>query len=184
MKEDKIPELINKNKLLEIMSKEQMRMGLKNSPSDEWFGGWVNCSIVWQDIIKELPDETKKIQEQLFKAFCEIPVTKISKTDELVSTTLKETIENLNSVKASLELRPLFSKPKTEIRTLEDVIDEVLYCKNCGAYACYPTEHNARDEYIYCHHCGKLLDWDDVSMSEDYKKLEEVENERSCNKDI
>lgn len=86
--------------------------------------------------------------------------------------------ENLSSEaktqKAALELRPLFSKPKTEVRTLEDVIDEVLYCKNCGAYICYPTEHNARDEYKYCHHCGKLLDWDNVSMSEDYKKLEEI----------
>lgn len=41
-------------------------------------------------------------------------------------------------------------------------------------HICYPTEHNAKDEYKYCHHCGKLLDWDDVSMSEDYRKLEEM----------
>lgn len=85
------------------------------------------------------------------------------------------TVENLsNEAKTQLELRPLFVKPKTEVRTLEDVIDGVLYCKNCGAYICYPTEHNAKDEYKYCHHCGKLLDWDDVSMSEDYRKLEEI----------
>ena len=84
-------------------------------------------------------------------------------------------VENLsNEAKTQLELRPLFSKPKTKTRTLEDVIDEVLYCKNCGAYICYPTKHNARDEYRYCHHCGKLLNWDDVSMSEDYRKLEEI----------
>lgn len=84
-------------------------------------------------------------------------------------------VENLsNEAKTQLELRPLFVKPKTEARTLEDVIDEVFYCKNCGAYICYPTEHNAKDEYRYCHHCGKLLDWDNVSMSEDYRKLEEV----------
>lgn len=37
-----------------------------------------------------------------------------------------------------------------------------------------PTEHNAKDEYRYCHHCGKLLDWDNVSMSEDYRKIEEI----------
>lgn len=79
-----------------------------------------------------------------------------------------------NDLKVSLELRPLFSKPKTKTRTLEDIVDEVLYCKNCGAYICYPTEHNARDEYRYCHHCGKLLDWDNVSISEDYRKLEEI----------
>lgn len=84
-------------------------------------------------------------------------------------------VENLsNEAKTQLELRPLFSKPKTKTRTLEDVVDEVLYCKNCGAYICYPTEHNARDEYRYCHHCGKLLDWDNVSMREDYRKLEEI----------
>lgn len=47
---------------------------------------------------------------------------------------------------AAMELRPLFSKPKTKTRTLDDVIDEMLYCKNCGAYICYPTEHNAKDE--------------------------------------
>lgn len=90
-------------------------------------------------------------------------------------------VENLSNeakaqddLKASLELRPLFVKPKTKKRFLEDVIDEALYCKNCGAYICYPIEHNAKDEYKYCHHCGKLLDWDDVSMSEDYRKLEEI----------
>lgn len=82
-------------------------------------------------------------------------------------------LKNYN-LKAALELRPLFVKPKTEARTLDDVIDDMLYCKICGAYICYPTEHNAKDEYKYCHHCGKLLDWDDVSMSEDYKKLEEI----------
>lgn len=79
-----------------------------------------------------------------------------------------------NNLKAALELRPLFVKPKTKARTLDDVIDEMLYCKNCGAYVCYLTEHNAKDEYKYCHHCGKLLNWDDVSMSEDYRKLEEI----------
>lgn len=85
--------------------------------------------------------------------------------------------KNTEHTKVPLELRPLFSKPKTEERTLDDVVDEVLYCKNCGAYICYPTEHNARDEYKYCHYCGKLLDWDDISMSENYKKLEEKTNE-------
>ena len=109
------------------------------------------------------------MQEQLYGTFCAIPT---SRMDSLVAKTLKETTEHLSST--SIELRPLFSKPKTKTRTLEDVVDEVLYCKNCGAYICYPTEHNAKDEYRYCHHCGKLLDWDNVSMSEDYKKLEEV----------
>lgn len=97
---------------------------------------------------------------------------------------MSNTIENLsnevkaqNDLKASLELRPLFIKPKTEVRTLDDAIDEILYCKNCGAYVCYPTEHNARDEYKYCHHCGKLLDWDNVSISEDYKRLTEKTND-------
>ena len=67
-------------------------------------------------------------------------------------------VENLsNEAKTQLELRPLFSKPKTKTRTLEDVVDEVLYCKNCGAYICYPTEHNARDEYRYCIIVGNCL---------------------------
>lgn len=88
---------------------------------------------------------------------------------------MKITTENLNVIKTPLELRPLFNKPKTEVRMLKDIVDEVLHCKNCGAYVCSPTEYNVRDEYKYCHHCGKLLDWDDVSMSEDYKKLEEME---------
>ena len=80
--------------------------------------------------------------------------------------------ENLsNEAKTKLELRPFFSKPKTKTRTLEDVVDEVIYCKNCGSYICYPTEHNTKDEYKYCPHCGKLLYWDNVSMSGDYRKL-------------
>ena len=134
MKDVEIPELINRDKLLEIMSIEQMRMAIKCSPFDEWVDGWTDCYNQWLKAVENLSNEAK----------------------------------------TQLELRPLFVKPKTEAQTLEDVVDEVLYCKNCGAYICYPTEHNARDEYRYCHHCGKLLNWDDVSMSEDYRKLEEI----------
>lgn len=79
-----------------------------------------------------------------------------------------------NNLKAALELRPLLSNQRQKRELDDDVIDEMIYCKNCGAYICYPTEHNAKDEYRYCHHCGKLLDWDNVSMSEDYRKLEEI----------
>lgn len=181
MKDVKIPELIDRDKLIEIMSREHTRLAIECSLLDEWFSGWDDCYIIWRDAIKKLPNETENMQEYFYEAFCAAPT---SKADELVFKTLRDTTENLNSMRAPLELRPLFSKPKTEVRTLEDVVDEVLYCKNCGAYVCYPTERNARDEYRYCHHCGKLLDWDDISISEDYKKLEEVENERSCNKDI
>lgn len=76
---------------------------------------------------------------------------------ELVFKTLKDTTVDLNPIKTPMELRPFFSKPKTKTRTLEDVVDEVLYCKNCGSYICYPTEHNTKDEYKYCPRCGKLL---------------------------
>ena len=134
MKNIEIPELINRDKLLEIMSREQMRIAIKCSPLDEWVDGWTDCYDQWLKAVENLSNEAK----------------------------------------TQLELRPLFVKPKTEARTLDDVIDEMLYCKNCGAYICYPTEHNAKDEYRYCHHCGKLLDWDNVSKSEDYRKLEEI----------
>lgn len=171
MKDVKIPELINRDKLLKHMNREQMRMAIKCSPSDEWFSGWDDCYIIWRDAIKKLPNETENMQEQFYEAFCAAPT---SKADELIFKTLKDTTVDLNPIRTPMELRLLFSKPKTKTRTLEDVVDEVLYCKNCGAYICYPTEHNAKDEYKYCHHCGKLLDWDNVSMSEDYRKLEEV----------
>ena len=163
---------VDRDKLLEIMSREQMKMAIKNSPSDEWFSGWINCCIIWQDIIVKLPNEAENIENKCKNSFMEHSVQFLQRMDSLVAKTLKETTEHLSST--SIELRPLFSKPKTKTRTLEDVVDEVLYCKNCGVYICYPTEHNAKDEYRYCHHCGKLLDWDNVSMSEDYKKLEEV----------
>lgn len=43
MKNIEIPELINRDKLLEIMSREQMRMAIKCSPLDEWVDGWTDC---------------------------------------------------------------------------------------------------------------------------------------------
>lgn len=122
---------------------------------------------------QKMPNEIEAVEEWVKKEILEkIMAVPTSTADKEVGKTLKETTEHLSST--SMELRPLFVKPKTEVRTLDDVIDEMLYCKNCGAYICYPTEHNAKDEYRYCHHCGKLLDWDDVSMSEDYRKLEEM----------
>lgn len=185
MKNIEIPELINRDKLIEIMYELYNDLwGRKwKLSADRWFDGWTVCHQTWIDTVKRMPNEIEAVEEWVKKEILEkIMAVPTSTADKEVAKTLKETTEHLSS--ASMELRPLFSKPKTEMRTLENVVDEVLYCKNCGAYVCYPTEHNARDEYRYCHHCGKLLDWDDVSMSEDYKKLEEVENENNCNKDI
>lgn len=58
----------------------------------------------------------------------------------------------------------------------ESLMEHIVELAKKGRIYVTPTEHNAKDEYRYCHHCGKLLDWDNVSMSEDYRKLEE----RTC----
>lgn len=171
MKKHKTLNIIDRDELIEKMHEiynDQWRF-----PADKWLDGWTVCHQTWLATVKKMPNEIEAVEEWAKKEIPEkIMAVPTSTADKEVGKTLKETTEHLSST--SMELRPLFSKPKTKTRTLEDVIDEVLYCKNCGAYICYPTEHNAKDEYKYCHHCGKLLDWDDVSMSEDYRKLEEM----------
>lgn len=175
MKNYKTPNIIDRDELIETMYELYNDFwGRKwKFPVDRWLDGWTMCHQTWIDEVKKMPNKIEAVEEWVKKEIFEkIMAVPTSTADKEVVKTLKETTKHLSST--SIELRPLFSKPKTKTRTLEDVVDEVLYCKNCGAYVCYPTEYHAKNEYKYCHYCGKLLDWDDVSMSEDYKKLEEV----------
>lgn len=38
-------------------------------------------------------------------------------------------------------------------------IDDIVTCGHCGAFICYPTEHDAKKFYRYCTHCGMPIDW-------------------------
>ena len=59
MKKDKILHMIDKNKLLEIMSREQMRMAIKRFPFDEWVDGWTDCYNQWLKAVENLSNEAK-----------------------------------------------------------------------------------------------------------------------------
>ena len=47
-------------------------------------------------------------------------------------------------------------------------IDNIVACGHCGAFICYPEDHDKELIYCACDHCGMKIDWKgDVSNEND-----------------
>ena len=54
-------------------------------------------------------------------------------------------------------------KTKPVIKAINDskgnAIDNIVACGHCGAFICFPDDHDKEILYCACDHCGMQIDW-------------------------